>query len=137
MAVVSARPMPSADSTPAIGGTSTDRMPSESATAQACWPPAPPKVVRAYPVTSCPFCTEIRLTALAMLATAMRRYPSATSSGPRPSPIRAARSANRARTTSASNGWSPSGPNTRGKYSGWMRPSITLASVTASGPPPR
>ena len=48
IAVVSARPMPSADSTPAIGGTSTVRMPSESATAHACWPPAPPKVVSTY-----------------------------------------------------------------------------------------
>ncbi len=47
MAVVSARPMPSAESTPAMGGTRTVRMPSESATRHACWPPAPPKVVRA------------------------------------------------------------------------------------------
>lgn len=47
MAVVSARPIPSADRTPAMGGTRTVRMPSESATMQACCPPAPPKVVRA------------------------------------------------------------------------------------------
>lgn len=73
MAVVSARPMPRADSTPAMGGTRTVRMPRESATMQACWPPAPPKVVRAYRVMSWPFCTEIRLTAAAMLATAICR----------------------------------------------------------------
>ena len=73
MAVVSARPMPSAESTPAMGGTRTVRMPSESATMHACWPPAPPKVVRAYRVTSWPFWTEMRFTALAMLATAICR----------------------------------------------------------------
>ncbi len=73
MAVVSASPMPSADRTPAIGGTRTVRMPSESATMQACCPPAPPKVVRTYRVTSWPFCTEIRFTALAMPATAICR----------------------------------------------------------------
>ncbi len=55
MAVVSARPMPSAESTPAIGGTSTVRIPSESATAHACCPPAPPNVVSTYRVTSWPF----------------------------------------------------------------------------------
>ena len=32
---------------------------------------------------------------------------------------------------------SPVGPKTRGKKSGWMLPSITFASVTASGPPRR
>ena len=47
MATTSARPIPSAESTPAIGGTSTVRMPSASATAQACWPPAPPNVTSA------------------------------------------------------------------------------------------
>ncbi|CAM5631466.1 hypothetical protein SALBM217S_06184 [Streptomyces griseoloalbus] len=73
MAVVSARPMPRADSTPAMGGTRTVRMPRESATMHACWPPAPPKVVRAYRVMSWPFCTEIRLTAAAMFATAIWR----------------------------------------------------------------
>lgn len=50
---------------------------------------------------------------------------------------RAASSAKRARTTSASSGWSPSGPKTAGKWAGWMRPSITWASVTVSGPPRR
>ena len=62
-------------------------MPSESATAQACWPPAPPNVVSAYSVTSWPFSTEIRFTALAMFATATCRYPSATCSGVRSSPV--------------------------------------------------
>ncbi|MGJ3559048.1 hypothetical protein ACR6C2_08965 [Streptomyces sp. INA 01156] len=47
MAVVSARPMPSAERTPAAGGTRTVRIPRESATMHACCPPAPPKVVRA------------------------------------------------------------------------------------------
>ena len=73
IAVVSASPMPNADSTPAIGGISTVPMPSESATAQACCPPAPPNVVNTYAVTSRPFSTEMRLTALAMLATAICR----------------------------------------------------------------
>ena len=141
MTVVSASPMPRADSTPAIGGTTTVRMPSESATAQACWPPAPPNVVSAYRVTSWPFSTEIRLTALAMFATAICRNPSATCSGVRSSPASrrtsSASSTKRRRTSSSSIGWSPSGPNTRGKCPGWMRPSMTLASVTVSGPPAR
>ncbi|CKQ02909.1 Uncharacterised protein [Mycobacterium tuberculosis] len=76
-----------------------------------------------------------------MFATAIRRYPSATCSGDRSSPVRAAMSAARSvkprRTVPASSGWSPEGPNTDGKWVGWMRPSITLASVTHSGPPPR
>ena len=73
VAIVSASPIPSADSTPAIGGTSTVRMPSESATAQACCAPAPPNVVSAYRETSWPFWIEIFRTALAMFATAIRR----------------------------------------------------------------
>ena len=117
-------------------------MPSESATAQACWPPAPPNVVSAYRVTSWPFWTEIRFTALAMLATAICRYPSATCSGVRSSPVRSRISRGEvgeavAGRAASSSGWSPSGPNTRGKWAGWMRPSMTLASVTVSGPPPR
>ena len=44
IAVTSASPIPYADSTPASGWISTLVMPSSSATAQACWPPAPPKV---------------------------------------------------------------------------------------------
>ncbi len=46
-AVASARPMPYAERTPASGGTRTVSMPRASATAQTCWPPAPPKPVRA------------------------------------------------------------------------------------------
>ncbi len=46
-AVASATPMPYAESTPASGGTTTVLIPSASATAQACWPPAPPKLARA------------------------------------------------------------------------------------------
>ena len=38
-------------------------------------------------MTSCPFCTEIFLTALAIFATAIRRNPSATCSGERASPV--------------------------------------------------
>ena len=47
IAVASATPMPYAESTPASGGTSTVPMPRASATAHACWPPAPPKLVSA------------------------------------------------------------------------------------------
>ena len=83
IAVVSARPMPRADSTPAIGGTRTVRIPRESATAHACWAPAPPKVVSTYCVMSWPFWTETRLIALPMFATAICRKPSATCSGER------------------------------------------------------
>lgn len=98
-------------------------------------------MVSAYSVTSRPFCTEIRFTAFAMLATAICRKPSATCSGVRSSPVlramAAVRPANRRRTTSVSSGWSPAGPKTWGKVAGWIRPSITLASVTVSGPPLR
>jgi len=43
----------------------------------------------------------------------------------------------RATTTSRSSASSAPGPNTCGKCAGEMRPSMTLASVTASGPPRR
>ena len=116
-------------------------MPSASATAHACCPPAPPNVVSTYSVTSRPRCTEIFLIALAMFATATRRKPDATSSAVVAVPVlavtSAARRANRSRTTSASRDSSPLGPNTAGKYSGWTRPSSTFASVTVSGPPRR
>ena len=71
IAVMSARPMPSADSTPASGWMNTRRMPSSSATRHACCPPAPPKHASVYAVTSCPRCTEINLIAFAMFATAI------------------------------------------------------------------
>ena len=81
------------------------------------------------------------LIAFAMLATAILRKPSATSSGERARPVAAATSAasaaNFSRTTSASSGSSPAGPNTRGKSSGSSLPTITLQSVTVSGPPRR
>ncbi len=85
-------------------------------------------------MTSWPRCTEIFLTALAMLSTAISRNPAATSSGARPSPISSASRAKPARTAAASSGSSPWGPKTEGKCAGWIRPSITLASVTVSGP---
>ena len=79
--------------------------------------------------------------AFAMFSMAMRRKPSATSSGLRSSPVASwisfARSANLRRTTSASSAASPLGPKTLGKKSGTTRPSMTLQSVTASGPPRR
>ena len=77
--------------------------------------------------------------AFAMLATAIARKPAATSSGERSAvpPTSAASAAKRVRTTDASSGWSPDGPNTCGKWLGWMRPSMTLASVRVSGPPRR
>ena len=52
IAMTSASPIPYADSTPASGWMSTRVMPSASATAQACWPPAPPNTFRTYRVTS-------------------------------------------------------------------------------------
>ncbi|CFU02243.1 Uncharacterised protein [Bordetella pertussis] len=116
-------------------------MPSASATRQACWPPAPPKVVSAYSVTSWPRCTEMRLIASAMLPTAISRKPSASCSAliSRPVAVRtsSAMAAKRARTAATSSGWSASGPNTLGKKSGWILPSRTLQSVTANGPPRR
>ena len=94
-----------------------------------------------YSVTSWPRCTEMNLIALAMLATAMRRKPSAIASAgcalPVAFAISAASTANFSRTTAASSASSPRGPNTFGKYSGWIFPSITLQSVTVSGPPRR
>ncbi len=52
MAMMSASPIPYADSTPASGWMSTRVMPSASATAQACCPPAPPNTLSRYSVTS-------------------------------------------------------------------------------------
>ena len=80
--------------------------------------------------------------ALAMLATAMRRKPAATSSGGRTGACVAratsrASAANFSATTAGSSGWSAFGPNTAGKKSGRSLPSITLQSVTVSGPPRR
>ena len=57
--------------------------------------------------------------------------------GVRPSPISAASAAKRACTISASSGWSWAGPKIFGKKSGRSFPTMTLASVTVSGPPRR
>ena len=80
--------------------------------------------------------------ALAMLATAilqeaLRDLLRATAACPWPARSRPPARANFSRTTAASSGSSPRGPNTFGKYAGWILPSITLQSVTASGPPRR
>ncbi len=119
MAMMSASPIPYADSTPASGWMRIFSMPRASATAQACWPPAPPNTLSRYPVTSYPRWTEIFLIALAMLATAISANPAATSSGPRVSPVAAAISAlsawNLLLVISLSRGWSPRGPKTFGK----------------------
>ena len=116
-------------------------MPNSSATRQACCPPAPPKQASAKPVASWPFCTDTCLIALAMLATAMRRNPSARSRGSRAWPVAAATSAARAAnfsaTTAPSSRSSPPGPKIAGKCAGWILPTCTLASVTVSGPPRR
>ena len=125
--------MPYADSTPANGWMNTVCMPSSSATRQACCPPAPPKQCRAKPAASWPFCSDTCLIALAMLATAMRRNPSATTRGSWPGTS----SANFSATTAASSRESASGPKMAGKCAGWILPTITLASVTVSGPPRR
>ena len=52
-------------------------------------------------------------------------------------PTSRANAANAARVALASSGSSALRPNTRGKNSGWMRPSSRFASVTVSGPPRR
>ena len=76
-----------------------------------------------------------------MFSTAIIRKPSATSTGERASPvsrsISAASAANSWRTTSSSSGSSAPGPNTLGKKLARILPTITLASVTQSGPPLR
>ena len=65
--------------------------------------------------------------------------PASPVDGPVPvaSPIWRARDVNFSRTIAASTGSLPLAPNTAGKYSGWIRPSMMLASVTVSGPPRR
>ena len=75
--------------------------------------------------------------ALAMFSTAMRMKPSAISSGGRESPACAASAAKPCRTASTSRGWSRPGPKIFGKKAGFSLPTITLASVTVSGPPRR
>jgi len=69
----SARPIPNADNTPASGWMRMRPMPSRSATAQACCPPAPPKQARVYRATSCPRATEIFRMAATMFSLAMAR----------------------------------------------------------------
>ena len=79
--------------------------------------------------------------ALAMFSTAIFRKPSAISCGDRRMPVArstsAASAANFVRTASASSGRSPSGPNTAGNSAGSSLPTMTLQSVTVSGPPRR
>ncbi len=75
--------------------------------------------------------------ALAMFSTAMRMKPSATSSALRPSPISAASSAKALRTAASSSGLSWLGPKILGKLAARSLPTMTLASVTVSGPPRR
>ena len=75
--------------------------------------------------------------ALAMFSTAMVTKPSATASGVRPSPISAASAANFSRTIVGVERLVLAGPKIAGKKSGCSLPSMTLASVTASGPPRR
>ncbi len=70
-----------------------------------------------------------------MLSTAMRMKPSATASGGLP--ISAPIAANFSRTIEASSGWSCRGPKIAGNRPGFSLPSMTLASVTVSGPPRR
>ena len=76
-----------------------------------------------------------------MFSTAIIRKPSATSTGLRLSPvsrsISSASAANFSRTTSSSSGSPALGPNTLGKKLARILPTITLASVTQSGPPLR
>ena len=76
-----------------------------------------------------------------MFSTAILRKPSAISSGERFSPVAlrtsSASAANFSRTTAASSFSSPLRPNTAGKKSGWILPTMMLASVTQSGPPRR
>ena len=75
--------------------------------------------------------------AFAMFSTAMRMKPSAISSPVRPSPISLASAANFALTPSASSRSAPLSPKIAGKCRGISLPTMTLASVTASGPPLR
>ncbi len=81
------------------------------------------------------------LIAFAMFSTAMRRKPSAIACGVRSMPVAertsCASASNFARTTSLSSGSSPPAPNSAGKSSGSSLPTITLQSVTVSGPPRR
>jgi hypothetical protein len=76
-----------------------------------------------------------------MFSTAMVTKPSATSSGVMALPVAAGSLGQAfersARHVSASSGWSAFGPNTLGKNSGRSLPSMTLQSVTVSGPPRR
>ena len=76
--------------------------------------------------------------AFAMFSTAISRKPVGDLLGAhRQSPISAASAANFSRTICGSSGWSWLGPKIAGKYSGWSLPTMTLASVTVSGPPRR
>ncbi|MCY1524364.1 hypothetical protein D9M68_592930 [compost metagenome] len=79
--------------------------------------------------------------ASAILPTAISRKPSASCSGVMSRPVAARTSAamasKRSATASRSSGSLASGPKTLGKKSGWILPSNTLQSVTASGPPRR
>ena len=121
---------PSAEKLPGSGGTTTVRMPSSSATAAACNGPAPPNGSRAKSRGSMPRITDTSLIAPARETAAMRRMPSAISTGPTPtrvaSPVTAASAAPRSSTISP-----PSGRSTP------RRPSTTLASEMVGSTPPR
>ena len=106
--------MPTADNTPARGGTITVAMPSDCANSQACSGPAPPKATRANPAGSTPRDTLTVRSAPSMLAATTASTPSAATPAC-PSAVRAAA------TSSAPRAPWPSGG---------MRPSATLASVT-------
>ena len=70
--------MPTADNTPASGGTMTAAMPNNRARSQACNGPAPPKATRAKPDGSTPRATLTLRSAPSMLAVTTARAPSAS-----------------------------------------------------------
>ena len=126
---LAAASIPSADSTPACTGTSARVMPSASASAQTCRPPAPPKDTSIYSRGSTPRCTEITRNACAMCSLASATIPNAACSTLNCSGTAIC-------STAASAAARSSTILPPRKASGCKRPSTRLASVTVACRPP-
>ena len=118
---------PRALSRPESLGHSTVLMPSFSAMAQACCPPAPPKATSAYSAGSYPSRMEIFWTASAIRSLAISRKPASNSS----SAVGSGRADRIASSASRAASRFTGMPN----WPGSSRPSSRLTSVTVSGPP--
>ena len=121
--------IPNADNTPACIGTIAFFMPSDSARAQTCKPPAPPKHARVRSAGSRPRCTDMTRNARAIFSLATSIIPWAAASTDKP--IGAATEA-----TAFCAAFSFSGILPPRKASPRRRPNTRFASLTVGSIPP-